>query len=100
MAAPVDTRLAADMVADRAPADSAGMGVTCNGTRCSADEECIPGCVGICICMPAPDGGVCPGGPCLCGRMQGCAYVPPNRCASERTPGCRRTDGGILCQCA
>jgi hypothetical protein len=74
----------------------------CGNTTCPAGQYCIPYCSGICACDPAPtEGGVCPFGPCSCGR--------PGECAPNTAPSCQPTipsfchqlsDGTIMCQCA
>ena len=95
---PIDSRVGTDVAPDSSPVD---VGERCGTTTCQPGELCVPGCMGICYCPPAPDGGTCPNGPCRCGALVGCNYVPPSYCSSTLPMGCTRTDGGtIQCVCA
>jgi hypothetical protein len=97
----------ANLDADKVDADAAferstvDAGEACGTATCQPGEFCVPGCIGICYCPPAPDSGICPNGACGCGAHVGCAYAPPSYCSSTLPMGCQRTDAGqIQCMCA
>jgi hypothetical protein len=94
--APIDSQVRTDAAGDISPA-----GQVCGSSTCRPGEFCVPGCIGTCRCTPMPDSGTCPNGPCTCGALVGCNYVPPSYCSPTVPVGCARTDAGaIQCTCA
>lgn len=83
---PLDTGAGPAEVAAGADSSPETGGFACGATVCGANQLCVRECTcgGAFMCVPRPDGGACPGGPCPTAPLDMCAPVCTNP-----EPACR-----------